>query len=196
MIKISAILLAAGLSKRMGEDKLLLSYRGSPMLWQTVNLLSELQVHERILVTTDARLEQIFLPPGIRSYINPIPENGQSGSIRIGIKAATGTHYLFLTADQPRLTITDILPLLEAVKKNPDSIIYPEIDSKPVSPTVFPASFRCDLLALAGDTGGRTIRDANSELCYMIEPEHPDNFIDIDTAEDFAKLTNGGNVND
>jgi len=190
MIKISAILLAAGLSKRMGEDKLLLSFRGSPMLRQTVDLLSELQVHERILVTTDARLKQISLPPGIRSYRNPVPEIGQSGSIRIGIEAATGTHYLFLVADQPKLTSNDIMPLLKSIDNNPDKIIYPIIASKPSSPTVFPASFRQDLLDLSGDDGGRRVRDNYPELCHPIESEHPENFIDIDSTEDYEECVN------
>jgi len=190
MIKISAILLAAGLSKRMGEDKLLLGYRGSPMLQQTVNLLSELPVYERILVTIDTRLKQISLPPDIRSYINRFPEKGQSGSIRIGIEAATGTHYLFLAADQPKLTLYDIMPLLESIKNNPKSIIYPIVDLKPSSPTVFPTNFRSDMLKLSGDEGGRKVRDNYPELNYMIEPEHPQNFIDVDTAEDYKECIN------
>jgi len=191
MIKISAVLLAAGLSKRMGEDKLLLNYLGNPMLQQSVNLLSELPVFERILVTSDARIKQIVLPPGIRFYSKPSPESGQSSSIRVGIDASSGTHYLFISADQPKLSLTDLLPLIESATENPDKIIFPTIDSQPNSPTLFPAKFRTELLNLSGDSGGRTIRDANPELCLSIEPEYPDNFIDIDSEEDFIELIKG-----
>jgi len=188
LIKVSAILLAAGLSCRMGEDKLLLNYHTISFLQQAVNLLSELPVYERFLVTTEARLEHMTLPPCISAYINANPENGQSGSIRIGIEAATGTHLLFLVADQPKLSLADVMPLITAAEEFPDKIIFPVIDSKPSSPTVFPAGFRQELLKLSGDEGGRIVRDAYPKKRYTIKPENPMNFIDIDTAEDFYYL--------
>jgi len=187
-IKISAVLLAAGLSFRMGEDKLLLEYQGKSLLQHAIDVMTVLPVYERILISTDARIMQLGLPPGIRSYLNPYPEDGQSGSIRLGIEAATGTHYLFLAADQPKLKPGDLVPLLEAIVKYPDKIIYPTVESKPNSPTVFPAKFKKELLELSGDVGGRAIRNAYPETCYPIEPECPMNFIDIDTMEDYAKL--------
>jgi len=187
-MKVSAILLAAGLSRRMGTDKLLLDYKGKTFLQHSIDLLSELPVYERIVVTTDARLELINMPPGIRPYINQKPESGQSWSIRIGTKEATGTHYMFMTADQPKLTPDDILPLFEAANQNPDKIIYPKIDSKPTSPTIFPESYRKKLLDLTGDTGGREIRDNNSKCCLEVEPENIMNYVDIDSEEEYHEL--------
>ena len=187
-MKISAILLAAGLSRRMGCDKLLLEYRGKTLLQRSVELLSSLPVFERIIVISDTRNETITLPSGIHSLINQIPENGISGSIRTGVEAATGTHYFFLTADQPLLTVADLIPLLEASDANPDMIVFPVIKSKPCSPTIFPGRFRTELLGLSGDTGGRAIRDANTDVWHTVEPERPENFIDIDSAEDYQAL--------
>ena len=187
-MKVSAILLAAGLSRRMGTDKLLLDYKGKTFLQHSIDLLSELPVYERIVVTTDARLELVNMPPGIRPYINPKPESGQSGSIRIGVEVATGSHYIFLTADQPKLTPDDIASLLEAAVLKPDKIVYPKIKSKPTSPTIFPNSCRKKLLELTGDTGGREIRDKNPESCFAIEPEHIKNFVDIDSEEEYHEL--------
>jgi len=188
MIRISAILLAAGLSRRMGTDKLLLDYQGKSMIRHSIDLMSELQVYERIVITSDARIEHLTLPSGIRLYVNPAPESGQSASIRIGVEASKGTHYFFMAADQPKLTSKDLLPLLEAIKANPNKIIYPSIDSKPCSPTVFPGRFRMELLSLTGDTGGRVIREANKENCFPIDPEFPMNFADIDCAEEYHDL--------
>ena len=187
-VKVSAILLAAGLSRRMGEDKLLLTYRESTLLQRSVNLMSKLPVYERILVTTETRLESVTLPIGIKACINCFPEHGLSSSVRIGVEEATGTHYLFLVADQPKLDLIDILQILKSINDNPDKIIFPVIDSKPGSPTVFPAVTRPELLKVTGDEGGRTIRDAHPELCFAIEPEHPKHFIDIDSFEDYTNL--------
>jgi molybdenum cofactor cytidylyltransferase len=194
-IKISAILLAAGLSQRMGRDKLLLDYNGKSILQHSVDLLFELPVFECILVTTDVRLSSLFLISDVRVYINSQPERGLSSSIHIGVENAAGTHYLFLTADQPKLKKADIIQLIEAVKENPDKIIYPVIDAVPCSPTIFPESFREELLKLynssqekQNDNGGRCIRDANKHRNLPIEPANPANFIDIDNIEDYKNL--------
>jgi len=187
-LKTSAILLAAGLSRRMGCDKLLLEYRDKTLLQCSIELLSSLPVFERIIVISDTGSKTITLPSGIKLLINHTPENGISGSIGTGVEAATGTHYFFLTADQPLLTVADLIPLLEASDANPDKIVFPVIDSKPCSPTIFPGRFRTELLNLSGDTGGRAIRDANTVAWHAVVPERPDNFIDIDSAEDYQAL--------
>ena len=172
----------------MGCDKLLLEYRGKTLLQLSIELLSSLPVFERIIVISDTRSERISLPSGIQLLINRIPENGISGSISTGVKAATGTHYFFLTADQPLLTVADLIPLLEASDANPDKIVFPVIESRPCSPTIFPGHFRTELLGLSGDTGGRAIRDADPGAWHSVEPERPENFIDIDSAEDYQAL--------
>jgi len=169
----------------MGEDKLNLTYHGTPLLQCALDLLEELPVQEKILVTTKARLDMILLPPGVRAVINTCPESGQSGSVRLGLEAASGSSYLFLTADQPRLSAYDLHALIDAANRNSNSIIYPVIGGKPCSPTLFPALFREELLALTGDVGGKMVRDAHPEKCIEVEPEFPGNFHDIDNAEDY-----------
>ena len=185
-MKISAILLAAGMSRRMGTDKLLLEYQGRSLLQCSTDLLSDLPVYERILITTKERSMKVSLPPDVQLIINHSPKNGQSESVRLGTLAATGTHFLFLTADQPRLTPADLIPFLESIK--PDSIIYPIINDRPGSPTLLPARFKPELLALSGDTGGRSVRDAHPEICHAIVPMRPEHFVDIDYMEDYEKL--------
>jgi len=185
---ISAVLLASGLSVRMGRDKLLLEYRGKSFLQHAVDLLLNLPVFESIIITTEVRAKTIALPPGVQIIINTRPENGISESIRIGTNAASGTHYIFFNADQPKLTLDDITPILETSKANPDKIIFPVINLKPSSPTVFPEFFRQELIELSGDNGGRIIRDKHRDFCMTIRPDNPTNFDDIDKEEEFCDL--------
>jgi molybdenum cofactor cytidylyltransferase len=187
-LRISAVLLAAGLSRRMGEDKLLLLYQGKTLLQHAVDLLSALPVYEKLIVTTEARVKKVEVPFGMRVLINDNPKDGQSATVRLGVKNATGSHFFFITADQPGLTAPALMPLIELAGNNPDKIIFPVINKLPNSPTLFPASHRPELLELSGDTGGRLIRDANPEKCLSFNPELPELFFDVDNVGDYAEL--------
>jgi len=185
---LSAILFAAGLSERMGKDKLMLDFDGKPILQHSVDLLHEIPVFQRILITTEVRLKQINIQNNIQVIINHQPAKGKSESIRLGVEAANGTHFLFLQADQPKLKRSDIVSLLDAAAINKDKIIYPIVNNEPCSPTIFPVKFRSELLSLSGDTGGSVIREANKEYCFGAEMINPANFSDINTIEDYSGI--------
>ena len=186
--KISAILLASGLSRRMGgADKLLLDYNGKPLLSRAIALMDSLPVYEKILVTTAERLKRIPVPDSVRILINPSPHDGLSGSMRLGVKAACGEYYLFLAADQPLLETADLMPVLAAAEKG--AIVYPTIEGKPCTPVLFSAVFREELLSQSGDCGGRLVRRAHPGDCRAVEAEYPGNFVDIDCIESYLSLT-------
>ena len=186
---ISAILMAAGLSRRMGEkDKLLLEYKGKTLLAYALELLERLPCCEKIFVSSAQRFESIALPKNVRAIINHSPHLGKSESMRLGLQAATGKHYLFLNADQPLLSLAELEPLFGLASENPSCIIYPTIDGSPCTPVLFPACFRGQLLAQTGDIGGRAVLKAHRESCLTFYPERPENFVDIDRLEDYHQL--------
>ena len=185
---ISAILMAAGFSRRMGRDKLILSYRGKTLIGHALYLLQNLPVFEKIIVSTAERLETLELPPGIRAVTNNNPQKGQSESVRHGIWTASGQWYLFLNADQPKLQASAILPMLELTKDNPGKIIYPVVNGKPCSPALFHKNFRAALLTITGDEGGKSVRDANTWACVPYFSDKPDMFFDVDTLDDAKNI--------
>jgi len=168
----------------MGEDKLLIEFQGRTLLQRAVMLMVGLPVCERILVTTAGRLESLALPNGVRAVVNPAPEEGQSGSVRLGVAAATGEWYFFMLADQPLLNRGDLLPLLECAGDRDGRIIYPVINGNPGAPSLFSSRFRPELLALSGDTGGRAVREAHPEACTEFKPERPEHFMDVDSEKE------------
>ena len=188
--KISAILLAAGLSRRMGgTDKLLLDYDGKTLLSRAIALMDSLPVYEKILVTTLGRLNHVSVPDSVRVLINQYPEDGQSGSMHLGLRAASGEYYLFLAADQPLLEAADLKPVLDAAEKN--KIVYPTVEGSPCTPALFSSVFREELLSQSGDSGGRLLRMAYPDACRAVEVGNPKNFVDIDCVESYKSLTAG-----
>lgn len=186
--RVSAILLASGLSERMGFDKLSLPYKGKSLIQRAIDLLYELPVFEKIVVTTNKQRSMVDIPEGIDVVINARPEVGQSESLRLGVSAASGDHYLFLVADQPMLTVDCLLPLLECAIGGDGKIVYPVVDGMPCSPSIFPSCFRGELLALDGDTGGRAVREAFPEACLAVEAVEPWRFADVDKYSDYQAL--------
>jgi len=186
--RISAVLLAAGLSRRMGGDKLLIEHGGKTLLQRAADLLSSLPVDEKILVTTRARLDALRLPDGVTVAINAGPEEGQSGSVRLGLEHASGEWYFFMLADQPGLEIADLMELIEYAGLNEGKIVYPAIDGNPCTPALFSSRFRAELLALSGDTGGRAVREAHPEACIEVAPNNPAHYSDVDSKEDLTAV--------
>lgn len=189
MDRISAIVLAAGLSRRMGRNKLILPFRGKPLLSHTLELIDALPFGEKILVTTKDTAGAVAIPPGFSTVINENPEEGQSSSLRLGVSAVALDHYMFFPGDMPFL---DRAAALEIADEAEDGlIVIPEAEGKPASPVIFPKFLREELLALSGDEGGRQLFSAYDTLCKRIRPRNPGALRDIDTPEDFSALGAG-----
>src|SRR6266566_1004111 len=104
---ISAIVLAAGSSRRMeNKNKLLLPYKGKTVLVHTVENILSAGIEEVIVVTGhEAGLvqEAIRLLP-VRTIHNPQHEAGMTGSIQAGVRAATGNGYMICLSDMVLIT--------------------------------------------------------------------------------------------
>ncbi|GAF38291.1 hypothetical protein FC83_GL001758 [Agrilactobacillus composti DSM 18527 = JCM 14202] len=189
-MKISAIVLASGLSQRMGSaNKLFMTYRGETFLDKTLRLVTQLPVYERLLVIGPADLKQAHVPQGYKLLVNHNPELGQSHSVVLGTQMATGDAYIYLAIDQPDLRVSDVHPLLLLAKS--DKIVYPTILTQPSNPMVFGSHFRDELLQLTGDSGGRQIRTQHPEACISV-PVTPGPFEDVDTLGQYKNLIKEG----
>jgi len=105
-----ALLLAAGESRRMGAPKALIDWRGQPLIAHQLEALHRSRIDECIVVVGNEapRLLPLVAPrfrPGwrARAVRNPRPEEGRSGSIRVGLAALLAPPDALLVAavDQP-----------------------------------------------------------------------------------------------
>ena len=100
------ILLAAGLSTRMGCQKLLLPFQGGTVLSVVLEQLLQSSLTPVIMVTSGDIFRKItLLPPEVIPVINPAPERGQSESMRLGLEQLEeGNDFCLMLGDLPFVT--------------------------------------------------------------------------------------------
>ena len=190
MENVSAIILAAGESKRMGRNKLSLPYKDKPLLQHTFNLVDKINFLECIVVISPKNAEELIgvsFPRDAKIIYNHHPEYGQSHSVVLGTQAAKGEAYLYFTGDQPLLTVELIEDIL--AHGNKSRIVFPLKEGKePSNPTFFGKNFREELLSVKGSSGGREVRDKNPQHSYSFTPKNPKQLLDIDTCKEYEQL--------
>jgi molybdenum cofactor cytidylyltransferase len=190
---ITGIILASGLSRRMGSDKLLLPVDSMPLVERVMQAADASVLDDIVLVYHNPAVCALAGRYRVRPVYNPDADQGQSASIRAGVGAAPpdSQAYMFLTADQPFMTAGIIDSLIAAWRTNPNNIIVPVYNGRRGSPVIFPAALKPALLALTGDTGGRAVMNQMPDLIRCISMPDPDTGIDIDTPADYARCNRG-----
>ncbi|MEJ5201046.1 MAG: selenium cofactor biosynthesis protein YqeC [Anaerolineales bacterium] len=189
--KTAAIILAAGASTRLGRPKALLEWQGKPLIQIIASVAIRAGLSPVIVVIGAVREPILEALKGlsVEFVINENWELGQSSSIKAGLAALppyTGSA-VFLLADQPRITIDLLLTLVRTHATTLDPIMAPFVGGRRSNPVLFDAITFCDLERLEGDIGGRAIFEK-----YPVTPIYwndPRLLLDIDTEEDYKKLT-------
>ncbi len=190
MTKVDAIILASGLSTRMGCNKLLLPLGDSTVIGQFLGRFPFALFQEVIVVYGDPQVGAIAREYPVQSCHNKNPEAGKSHSIQLGLAMSTAEGgVMFAVADQPLLTSGSIKILLEKFyKENAKKIIVPNVAGKPANPVIFPASCRAEFAELHGDRGGRQLLIKQPDrVCYLPFAAR-DEFCDVDTPEKYQHV--------
>ena len=188
---IAAIVLAAGLSRRMGQAKLLMPVGGRAIVRYVVESVLAGGV-DLVWVVTGPDVEPIEAAlAGLEAQIavNPAPEEGQASSLRAGIAAlpASVDAVLIALGDQPSLAPSIIPALLAARRTSPKLIVAPRYRDGQGNPVLFKREIFPELLRLTGDQGARPIiqkEPARVEWVELDLPMPPD----VDTLDDYEKI--------
>jgi len=187
---IAGIVLAAGLSKRMGKAKLLLNLEGKALVrWSVEGLLPHVDVVLVVTPPDDLALRQALDGLDVRFVVNPRPEDGQGTSIAAGAAALpAGTDAVVIAlGDQPRLPDGLLTMLLDAFRREGKPIAAPVYRGTQGTPVVFASSLFGELRTLDGDAGARALvrRDPSRVAVVSVDTPMPP---DVDTPEDYARL--------
>jgi len=186
----AGIILAAGGSTRMGQPKLLLPWRGEPLIRHVARTALAAGLSP-VLVVTGAYGDEIrdsLTDLQVQIIPNPEWEAGQSTSVRAGVQALPGETgaAVFMLADQPQIPVELVRALVDAHAQTQAPVIAPLIAGKRGNPALFDQAVFPDLLELSGDAGARQI--LGRYPLQFVPWDDESLLLDIDTPEDYRQL--------
>jgi molybdenum cofactor cytidylyltransferase len=212
--RFSAILLAAGLSRRMGgPNKLLLPVRGQPLVVRSLDTLLASGLAEVVVVLGHeaARVHTALAPVvsnGVARFVeNPDYETGQVSSVRAGLAALCSSAQgpgaprgepvdgvLVCLADQPALTPHDLLELQRAfVARTHGDFLVPTHAGQRGNPVILSWRAVRDVLEQGTNLGCRHFMDRNEERVYRWEAPTDHVLKDLDQPADYAAFEQAAN---
>jgi len=191
--RITAILLAAGLSRRMGKiNKLLIDFNESTLLLTAVNEIHNSNIG-KLIVVVGYEAEQIIpsLPKDIKYVMNTSFENGQTSSIQTGLaEIGYGDSFMICLADMPKLKsnhINQLISFFENIEHS-NPIVRPYNNDIPGHPVIFHHSYKDQLLQCVEHDGCKSIIQSNIDKLCKYRTNDNAYFTDIDTHKDLETL--------
>jgi len=186
---VSAIVLAAGTSSRMGKkNKLLLHFQGSTFIENVVNQLLKSTIDEVIVVLgyEKYKIKQVLTQKNIIFTFNPDYNLGMTSSIQTGIKACSKATngYLICLSDMPLINRDDYNKILASITGNKE-IILPFYRHQKGNPVYFSKDFKDEILTHTAPEGCKGIVETHKKYLIKIPFDNTHILKDIDTEEDF-----------
>jgi molybdenum cofactor cytidylyltransferase len=192
---VAGIVLAAGLSQRMGGCKLALPFRGKTLLAHVVRAATAATLSPVIVVLGDdaPQLNGRIDFGRATVVVNPESRTGRASSLKKGLQQVSPDRagIMVLLGDQPLVTAGLIDSLLSAFGRHPDHWVAPVYHGRRGNPVIIPRRWFQDLLSLTDDQGPRRLLSSPGLRLHLIPVDVPAVVIDVDTPEDYQALKSG-----
>lgn len=184
---ISAIILAAGKSARMGQNKLLMKWGDVTVLEKVIQTIQSAEVNDIVLVTTQEIANQ-FTIDELRIVINETSHEMLS-SIRLGLQnqnvevQAT----LIVLGDQPQIESRSVRSVCEAYQKSKSNLVVPSYQMRRGHPWLIARPLWSEILNMPLDQSPRDFLNKHANEIEYVNLDTPTILQDLDTPEDYLK---------
>lgn len=198
---IGCVIMASGLSRRFGSNKLAAPFCGQPLLCRAFSVTDTPLLAARIVVTRSAEVEKLCRAHGIPVLLHSLP--GRNDTVRLGLTALQAHHpglagCIFLPGDQPllrRATVDQLLTAFAQTQKETERVIFRlgapagnGPDPLVGSPVLFSNGFFPELLTLPEGKGGSVLLHKYPTLVHTACIAQPEELADTDTPAALAQL--------
>ncbi|MCB0753616.1 MAG: nucleotidyltransferase family protein [Ignavibacteriae bacterium] len=198
MNKITGIIIAAGLSSRMGKFKPLLRYDGKTFLENIIDKL--LLICDKIIIVTGHNADLIvnlvnqnYKNQKVVCVNNSDYQSGMFSSLKVGVKSCINSNWiLFHQVDQPNLPLKFYKEFTDKIEIKCDWI-QPIFEGRKGHPILFNNNVIEKILDANNNSNLREISKSKEINQYFWECSFNEILTDLDTPNDFKKFTEGKN---
>lgn len=183
MADITAVIPAAGASRRLGTPKQLLRFRGRTLIERCVTTAAE--ICDDVLVVTGANADAVraALPDDTQTVHNERWHDGLGTSLACAVAALPPAcaAILVVLPDQPLVRTSDLERIVQAWRAAPGRIVCAGYAGARGVPAVLPSRLFAQLAALDSERGAAALIERDNDVVCIPLPTAA---VDIDTAED------------
>lgn len=188
---ISAMVLAAGQSRRMGTQKLLLPFGGQPLVARVVDELLRSPVDQVLVVVgKDGKaITEAVADRQVQFVANTHSDDEMLRSVRCGLLATPreSTAAIVALGDQPGITADVVAELIRSFHATDRGIVVPTFKGKRGHPLLFAMQYRDEILTRYEGRGLRGLLDAHPEDVFELEVDSASVLDDIDLPRDYQR---------
>lgn len=195
-----AIVPAAGLSRRMGQPKLVMDVGGKTVIERLLTTLSNPEITETVVVIRhgDRQLAEVIRQlsiPKVRVVLPEVDPPDMRTSVEHAIEAVRTSHspqptdgWLLIPADHPMLDASVLNELIAAWQNSSEDILIPQYAEKNGHPAFFRWALTQSLSEIPGDKGLNWLRTAPGIRIRKLPVDSNSILLDLDTPDDFRRF--------
>ncbi len=188
---ITAIILAAGESKRMGQPKMLMPWGKSTVLQTVISTVQAAGVTDILVVTGGARQQiEMLIGKSVQTVFNEEYEKGEMlSSIQTGLrtKMREASAALICLGDQPQVRERSVRRVCDTFLASKSNIVVPSYEMHRGHPWLVARPLWDELIALKSPKTPRDFLKKHSHKIHYVEMDSPSILEDLDTPEDYLK---------
>lgn len=189
---ISAVILAAGQSRRMGQPKMLLPWGTLTVIEQVITAFLNAGIEDVIVVTGSAheQVEKVTACyPVRRIYNNNFANDEMLSSFQLGLRSVAGQSQATLVGlgDQPQAQEKSIRRVCQAYLEGKSQLVVPSFQMRRGHPWLVARPLWSELLQMGYSESLRHFLNRHADEIHYVNLDTPSILADLDTPEDYKK---------
>jgi molybdenum cofactor cytidylyltransferase len=190
--RVAAIVLAGGLSRRMGQSKVLMEWDRRPIIQVIADRLKRLRLDDVVVVTGHmaTQVHAVLASEPVRVVHNDNYRDGEMlSSLQTGLRAMGDeiSACLIVLGDQPQLDNKVIQELMSAYAEGQGRIVAPSYRQRRGHPILIDRAYWSELLDLPAGGVPRDVINAHADEIYYVNVDNDSVLRDIDTPDDYQQ---------